>query len=255
MATRKILGLDLGTNSIGWALIETEDSNPKSILAMGSRIVPLTTDDSTQFAKGQAITKNADRTQKRTARKGLNRCQMRRAMLTEELRRYGMLPERTDENIIDLWRLRSDAATEGKQLSLPQIGRVLYHINQKRGYKHSKADNSADTKQTKYVEAVNQRYRDIQACHQTIGQYFYEQLLSSAVQTPSGPYYTYRIKDQVLPREAYIAEFDRIMQVQRVFYPDVLTDELIDTLRNHIIFYYCCPVNAARSRRVTPKCP
>ena len=237
MATKKILGLDLGTDSIGWALIETENNKPKSLLALGSRIVPLSTDDSTQFQKGQAITKNADRTQKRTARKGLNRYQMRRALLTEELRRNGMLPNRTDENIIDLWRLRSDAATEGKQLSLPQIGRVLYHINQKRGYKHSKADVSADTKQTKYVEAVNQRYRDIQALHRTIGQYFYERLLSSAVQAPSGPYYTYRIKDKVLPREAYIAEFDQIMKTQRVFYPDVLTDELIDTLRNRIIFY------------------
>ena len=57
MATKKILGLDLGVGSIGWALIEMEDDKASSILGMGSRIVPLTTDDSTQFSKGQAITK------------------------------------------------------------------------------------------------------------------------------------------------------------------------------------------------------
>ena len=58
MATKKILGLDLGVSSIGWALIEMKDDKASSILGMGSRIVPLTPDDSTQFSKGQAITKN-----------------------------------------------------------------------------------------------------------------------------------------------------------------------------------------------------
>ena len=237
MATKKVLGLDLGVGSIGWALIELENDNPTSILGIGSRIVPLTTDDSTQFQKGQAITKNADRTQRRTARKGYDRYQLRRKNLTEELRKHGMLPERTDEHIIDLWQLRADAATEGKQLTLPQIGRVLYHINQKRGYKHSKADVSADSKQTKYVAEVNQRYKNLQERNQTIGQYFYQMLLETAVMAPSGPYYTFRIKDQVFPRAAYEAEFDQIMTVQKMHYPNVLTEEFIHQLRNEIIFY------------------
>ena len=234
---KKILGLDLGVGSIGWALIETEDNQPKQILGMGSRIVPISKDDGDQFSKGQAITKNADRTARRTARKGYNRYQMRRALLTQALRNNNMLPERMDENVINLWKLRSDAATEGHQLTLPQIGRVLYHINQKRGYKHSKADENSDSKQTKYVEEVNRRYKDIQEAHQTIGQHFYLELLRSKIERANGPYYTYRIKDQVFPRAAYIAEFDQIMNVQRVYYPEVLTDEFIDTLRNRIIFY------------------
>ena len=237
MATKKVLGLDLGVGSIGWALIELENDNPTTILGMGSRIVPLTTDDSTQFQKGQSITKNADRTQRRTARKGYDRYQLRRKNLTEELRKHGMLPERTDEHIIDLWQLRADAATEGKQLTLPQIGRVLYHINQKRGYKHSKADVSADSKQTKYVAEVNQRYKNLQKRNQTIGQYFYQMLLETAVMVPSGPYYTFRIKDQVFPRAAYMAEFDQIMKAQKVYYPNVLTEEFIHQLHNEIIFY------------------
>lgn len=237
MATQKILGLDLGVGSIGWALIETEDDAPKTILAMGSRIVPISSDDSDQFQKGQAITKNAERTKRRTARKGYDRYQQRRALLTDVLRRHDMLPERMDEHVIDLWKLRSDAATKGKQLTLRQIGRVLYHINQKRGYKHAKADNSADKKQTQYVADVNARYQELQELHQTIGQHFYEQLRTTAVETLNGPYYTFRIRDKVFPRQAYIAEFDQIMSVQRTYYPEVLTDELIDTLRNRIIFY------------------
>lgn len=234
---KHILGLDLGVGSIGWALIETDDDQPKQIIGMGSRIVPISKDDSDQFSKGQAISKNADRTARRTSRKGYDRYQLRRALLTQVLRQNGMLPERMDENVIDLWKLRSDAATEGRKLTLPQIGRVLYHINQKRGYKHAKADDNGDSKQTKYVEAVNQRYKEIQEAKQTIGQHFYMELLRSKVESGNGPYYTFRIKDKVFPRAAYIAELDQIMKVQRAYYPDVLTDELIDTLRNRIIFY------------------
>lgn len=234
---KHILGLDLGVGSIGWALIETEDDQPKRIVGMGNRIVPISKDDSDQFSKGQAISKNADRTARRTTRKGYDRYQLRRALLTQVLRQNGMLPERMDENVIDLWKLRSDAATEGKQLTLPQIGRVLYHINQKRGYKHAKSDDNGDSKQTKYVEAVNQRYTEIQEAKQTVGQHFYLELLRSKVESGNGPYYTFRIKDKVFPRAAYIAEFDQIIKVQKAYYPEVLTDELIDTLRNRIIFY------------------
>ena len=234
---KKILGLDLGVGSIGWALIETEDDQAKQIIGMGSRIVPISKDDNDQFSKGQAISKNADRTARRTARKGYDRYQLRRALLTQVLRQNNMLPEHLNENVIDLWKLRSDAATEGQQLTLAQIGRVLYHINQKRGYKHAKSDDSGDKKQTDYVAAVNQRYVDLQAEGKTIGQHFYQELLNSKVDGASGPYYTFRIKDKVYPRTAYIAEFDQIMSVQRTYYPDVLTDELIDTLRNRIIYY------------------
>ena len=48
---KKILGLDLGTNSIGWALIERKfESNIENtlgkgkILGMGSRIIPMSQD-------------------------------------------------------------------------------------------------------------------------------------------------------------------------------------------------------------------
>ena len=53
-------------------------------MAIGSRIIPLTTDESSQFSKGQALTKNADRTKARTQRKGYDRYQLRRSLLLEK---------------------------------------------------------------------------------------------------------------------------------------------------------------------------
>lgn len=246
--TKKVLGLDLGVGSIGWCLITLDkDEKPQSILGMGSRIVPLSTDDATEFTQGKAITKNKMRTVARTIRKGMDRYQLRREALKKVLSEHGMLP---DESLIklpllELWELRARAATPGEQLSLAELGRVLLHINQKRGYKHAKADEAAEaeaeskSKKEKegYVAQVKGRYQALKEKGQTIGQHFAEELRANQQTAPRGVYYTYRIKEQVYPREAYLEEYDRIMAVQREFYPEILTDELIQRIRDRIIFY------------------
>ena len=242
---RKVLGLDLGVGSIGWCLITLDkDEKPQSILGMGSRIVPLSTDDATEFTQGKAITKNKMRTVARTIRKGMDRYQLRREALKKVLSEHEMLP---DESLIklpllELWELRARAATPGEQLSLAELGRVLLHINQKRGYKHAKADEAAEAetkkgKETGYVAQVKGRYQALKEKGQTIGQHFAEELRTNQQTAPRGVYYTYRIKEQVYPREAYIEEYNQIMAVQRTFYPELLTDALIGRIRDHIIFY------------------
>lgn len=237
---KKILGLDLGVGSVGWSVIGVdENGDPSEILGMGSRIIPLSTDDVNEFSTGNAISKNQKRTQKRTVRKGYDRYQLRRENLTAELRRLKMLP---DEHLIklpvmDLWNLRAKAATPGEKLELPEIGRVLYHINQKRGYKHAKADEAGDKKQTDYVAAVNNRYETIQSLNQTVGQYLAGLIKASEEKNDKGVFYTFRTKDLVFPRKAYEAEFDQIMAVQKKFYPEILNDKEVNRLRNEIIFY------------------
>jgi CRISPR-associated endonuclease Csn1 len=56
---KTILGLDLGVSSIGWALIEIDEFTfkPIRIIGMGSRIIPLSTDDKTQFEKDSQLPK------------------------------------------------------------------------------------------------------------------------------------------------------------------------------------------------------
>lgn len=90
---KKILGLDLGTTSIGWALVnEAEDDTEKSgILRTGVRVIPLTTDESTDFEKGKPITVNADRTLKRGMRRNLQRYKQRRDNLIEILRKHKII--------------------------------------------------------------------------------------------------------------------------------------------------------------------
>ncbi len=50
---KKILGLDIGTTSIGWAYVhEAENDNEKtSIQKLGVRVIPITTDEENDFKK------------------------------------------------------------------------------------------------------------------------------------------------------------------------------------------------------------
>lgn len=223
----KILGLDLGITSIGWALIE-ETEKEKKILGMGSRIIPLSVDDKDEFSSGNKITKNQKRTARRTQRKGYDRYQLRRSNLKEHLAKANMLPDQSLMNLsaLELWGLRSKGVSE--RISLQELGRVLLHLNQKRGYKSSRSDANLDKKDTEYVSQVKNRHQLLRDANQTIGQHFYNELLKD-------PYY--KIKQQVYPREAYIEEFEAICKEQSKHWPTVLKAEFVKTLRDEIIYY------------------
>ena len=91
---KNILGIDLGTTSIGWAVI-SDNNGVKKISGLGSRIIPLNPDDKDEFTKGNKISKNQKRTEKRTQRKGYDRYQLRRKNLQEFLKKHSMMPDVT----------------------------------------------------------------------------------------------------------------------------------------------------------------
>ncbi|OCK49528.1 type II CRISPR RNA-guided endonuclease Cas9 [Chryseobacterium sp. CBo1] len=232
--TKNILGLDLGTNSIGWALIEVDENNtPIRIIAMGSRIIPLSTSDKEEFQRGLSITKNQSRTVSRTQRKGYDRKQLKKSDLKKILNKYNIFPseELLKLPMLDLWKLRSDSANPNENISAEQLGRILYMLNQKRGYKSARSEANADKKDTDYVQAVKGRYAQLKERNQTIGQYFYEELYNA---NTNNSYF--RIKEEVYPREAYTEEFDTIINAQKNKH-DFLTDEVVHQLRNEIIYF------------------
>lgn len=83
---KEILGLDLGTTSIGFAHVnEGDDFQNSSIKKIGVRVNPLTTDEQTNFEKGKPASVNSDRTLKRGSRRVLDRYQDRRSNLINAL--------------------------------------------------------------------------------------------------------------------------------------------------------------------------
>jgi len=225
---RKILGLDLGSASIGWALIEESVDNKTSIIGLGSRIIPYEGTEGKDFAKGTGESRNSLRTKARTARKGYDRYQLRRKYLVETLVKANMFPDETLKSLpkIELWSLRNKAVNS--QITLKELGRLLLWLNQKRGYKSSRSDANLGKKDTEYVATVKSRHEKIKELNLTIGQYFYNELSNNQF---------FKVKENIFPREAYIEEFEAIYHTQKQFYPETLTEEFISKLRNEIIYY------------------
>ena len=92
MKTKNILGLDLGTNSIGWAVV-AESENQKRISAAGSRIIPMDAAVLGDFESGNSVSQTATRTNARGIRRLNERHALRRERLNRVLSILGFLPE------------------------------------------------------------------------------------------------------------------------------------------------------------------
>lgn len=228
---KKILGLDLGVGSIGWSAICVDDDNkPIEILGMGSRVVPLSTDETTGFTKGNGESVCSQRTTYRSLHRGIARFQQRRKRVRIVLEKYGITysPELLRLDPGELWELRARAAA-GEKVELPGLARIILHINARRGYRHAKEEIN-DKKQSEYLARMNDRAREAEHAGLTPGQYFFERLQDSVLSTPRGKAYTYRVRNQVFPRKSYEEELHKILIAQQKFYPAVLTEEAIDEI-------------------------
>jgi CRISPR-associated endonuclease Csn1 len=220
---KKILGLDLGTNSIGWALVnEAEIENEKSsIVKISVRVNPLTVDELTNFEKGKSITTNADRTLKRSMRRNLQRYKLRKENLIKILKQNGWINDQTilsengNKSTFETYRLRARAVTE--EISLEEFARILLMINRKRGYKSSRKAKSTDEGQLiDGMEVAKRLYNE----NITPGQLCYQLLKEGKKILPD----FYRSDWQV--------EFERVFDKQLSFHPEFLSEGLKEELRN-----------------------
>ncbi|ENA1802883.1 hypothetical protein ABF179_002297 [Flavobacterium psychrophilum] len=97
---KKILGLDLGTNSIGWALTNNDfDNKLGNIEGLGSRIIPMSQDVLGKFDSGVSISQTAERTKYRGTRRLVQRFLLRRERLHRILNILDFLPKHYAETI------------------------------------------------------------------------------------------------------------------------------------------------------------
>jgi len=216
MTTKKILGLDLGTTSIGWAFVKESDSDviKSSIEKIGVRVNPLSVDEQTDFEKGKPVSVNADRTLKRGARRNLQRYKQRRENLIEALVKANLissesvLAENDKGTTHETYKLRSKAAHE--KIAKEEFARVLLMINKKRGYKSSRKAKNEDEGQAIDGMAIAKRLYDESI---TPGQLAYQLLKEGKRYLPE--FY----------RSDLVNEFNRVWEFQKQNYPEILTDE------------------------------
>lgn len=90
---KTILGLDLGTNSIGWALIQhDEKEHTGKIIDANSRIIPMNQAMMGDFDKGNKVSQTAERTRYRGVRRLIERGLLRRERLHRVMNLMKFLP-------------------------------------------------------------------------------------------------------------------------------------------------------------------
>ncbi len=233
---KRVLGLDLGVGSIGWALVNEKEENTEesSIVKLGVRVIQYNTfgkSDGTEsnepekdFAKGRGLSPNASRTKYRGARRRLQRYKLRREYLKKLLIKHGFITSETPLTEIgkdtthQTLMLRSKAADS--QVGLEQLARVLLTINKKRGYKSNRKGVLGDEGKSIDNFTVAKELYDNQM---TPGAYVLKKLLPHGItHLPTIPeFYRSDLED----------EFKCIWEKQREFYPQILTFGLFDDLK------------------------
>ena len=142
------LGLDIGTNSLGWAVVSNNaEREPDSLVDMGVRIFQEAVDAKTREPKNKA------RQRARAARRILARRKQRKSKLRNFLLHHGLLPLELKDyaqpevllNALD----KADGTANGnpyllrkkgldEALSLHQFGRVLTHLCARRGFQSNR---------------------------------------------------------------------------------------------------------------------
>jgi len=219
---KKILGLDLGTTSIGWAFInESENENETStIVNTGVRIVPLTTDEEADFKKGNTISINADRTLKRGARRGLQRFKQRRDALIESFTKIKFInssfiyAETGKETTFSTYKSRAKSANEA--VTKEELVQVLLMLNKKRGYKSSRKAKTAEE-----GEAIDgmKIAKEIFENNLTPGQWVFNSLSEGGKYIPD----FYRSDLQI--------ELERIVGYQNQFHSESINNKLIQDIQ------------------------
>lgn len=142
----KILGLDVGYASLGWAVIDT---NRQDVAAMGVRIF---TEGVANINSNQEQSRNAQRRMKRQMRRQYERARERRLQLRKYLLSMSLLPSDGEELqrlfATDPYALRAKGLDH--PLTLHEIGRVVDHINARRGFRSNRKVAKDDEEGTIY---------------------------------------------------------------------------------------------------------
>lgn len=242
----KFLGIDTGTNSLGWAIVDSHEDGGYSLLEYGTNIFQ----EGVKIEKGIESSKASERTEHRSLRKHYWRRRVRKIRLLAILIDYHLCPP-LHRGLLRTWRLKkmypTDEAfmawqrtdddhninpyffrykcltTKLDMTDLTQryiLGRALYHLNQRRGFLSNRKESTKESE-----GAVKQGISDLSAeisaagC-KYLGEYFYL-LYQEGKKIRS--HYTAR-------NEHYLAEFKAICEKQE------LPNDLVEKLEKAIFY-------------------
>ena len=230
-----ILGLDIGTNSVGSAWIDTR----RRFVKFGVSIFPAGVEESDDK---RGAPKNQARRQTRSQRRSIDRRARRKHRLREVLTKSGLLPQDPQKLSklfrLNPWTLRCEALH--RPLTPHEFGRILIHLNQRRGAFGIEAD-STDEEAGKVRDGINHTQNQLHG--RTFGQMMAEKMKERrrlaesdrAGTKDKDVHYCDPVRNRRdsfefhADRKVIWEEFDRIWRTQKSFGGEiarVLTEEL-----------------------------
>ncbi|MCV6600943.1 MAG: type II CRISPR RNA-guided endonuclease Cas9 [Cohaesibacter sp.] len=169
----RILGLDGGIASVGWAIVDFNlDARLGVIVKCGTRMFH---SPEGQSSSGTPVLKNAERRANRSQRKVIRRRRQRMSELRNLLKDHGLL--KTNEakalagNGADLWSLRADALD--KLLSPHEFALILGHIAKHRGFQSNKKGEKVNrTDETSKMLSAIEKTQERLVQYRTVGEMF-----------------------------------------------------------------------------------
>jgi CRISPR-associated endonuclease Csn1 len=246
-----LLGLDIGVQSVGWAVIDLDrDGNPCRLRRTGVRCFDSGVGSETQVEMGKDEPPGAKRRQARQQRRQLWRRAQRQRRVFRTLQEAALLPagspdaQSRDRILRQLdqelaaqhgspgdpvaahllpYRLRAKALDE--PLSPHALGRAIYHLAQRRGFLSNKKAQKDSEEQGKVKAGIAQLHKEMQAAKaRTLGEYL-------AGLDPEER----RIRGRWTARQMYVDEFDAIWAAQAPHNP-ALADGAKAKIRRAIFF-------------------
>jgi CRISPR-associated endonuclease Csn1 len=243
------LGIDLGTNSLGWCLVGLDaEDRPDRFIRMGVRIFPdgRNPKDGTSLAAARRVA--------RSMRRRRDRFLKRRARLMRLMIEHGFMPptkpERERLRALDPYELRRRGLDTA--LTPYEFGRALFHLNQRRGFQSNrKVDKAAQDEGGKISSAISKVQAQMHADQaRTIGEWLsHRHDLRAPVRARlngQGAKSTYELYVQ---RNMIAQEFDALWTTQSALNPSVFNPLARDILKDALLFQ-------RKLRPVRPgKCP
>jgi CRISPR-associated endonuclease Csn1 len=226
-----IFGLDLGTTSCGWAV-----RRGRAVADAGVRIFPETLDEKSLEPL------NKKRREARLIRRQTRRRRARRKRLTELLCASGLLPPYGSAEWAALMTNTDPYALRAKgldcRLEAHDLGRALYHLEKRRGFRGRSAAERDDDKPGEADREEGQVKSAIEALKAEMGEGKTLGAHLAALKTPEGDSRPApeRVTGRWLGRDMIASEFEALIEAQKAHHPILKDETFLDDLREMIFF-------------------
>jgi len=234
------LGLDLGTNSLGWWLYEI-DGDKRPVRSLGGGVRIFSDGRNPKDKESLAVARRLGRGQRRRRDRYLRR----RAKLLRALIEFGLLPreDATRRALVvhDPYRLRARALDAA--LTPYEIGRAIFHLNQRRGFQSNRKTNSKDKEGGVVKEGVKRLKALMEETKaRTLGEFLWQrQDKGDWVRARKRPFTNDKGKEveryDIYPERAMVREeFNAIWAAQAPHHPALMTDAAKEKIADIIFF-------------------